>query len=322
MPRIVYVKEDESPQRSQQNPQYCDEYEQEILEHMIKSESLHQPNKDYMKLQDSISEKMRAILIDWIIEVHFQFKLLPETLFITINIVDRYLSETKIKKEQLQLIGVTALLIACKYEEVLTPEIRDLEFITDNSFKKREILDTEHSILSSLQFSLTVITPTILLGRFADKIKKSYGDSQPNETLLLWNTLIFLAKYIIELQLAEYRMLQYTPSLLAAGSLYLSLKMMRALDKKKKQLLPDWPSEMNKLIGRTEKDVRECAKDLCVILQNAEHSSLQAARKKYMLQEYQRVSLINVPDSGPNPKKKEKSHQENNNMIKGYREAR
>ena len=83
---------------------------------------------------------MRAILVDWIIEVHLKFKLLPETLFITVSLIDRYLEQIQIKRTNLQLVGVTAMLIASKYEEIYAPEVRDFVYITDNAYTKDEIL--------------------------------------------------------------------------------------------------------------------------------------------------------------------------------------
>ena len=79
---------------------------------------------------------MRAILVDWIIEVHLKFKLLPETLFITVNLIDRYLSMINIKRNNLQLVGVTAMFIASKYEEIYAPEVKDFVYITDYAYSK------------------------------------------------------------------------------------------------------------------------------------------------------------------------------------------
>lgn len=88
-----------------------------------------------------MNESMRAILVDWLIEVHIKFKLLPETLFLTVNIIDRFLTIVKpIKRAKLQLVGVTALMIATKYEEIYPPTIKDLVYITDNAYSKEEIL--------------------------------------------------------------------------------------------------------------------------------------------------------------------------------------
>ena len=79
---------------------------------------------------------MRAILVDWLIEVHHKFKLLPETMFITVSIIDRFLEKQLVSKLQLQLVGVTALMLACKYEEIYPPDVKDFVFITDGAYTK------------------------------------------------------------------------------------------------------------------------------------------------------------------------------------------
>lgn len=94
-----------------------------------------------MKKQSDINESMRAILVDWLIDVHLKFKLLNETLFLTINIIDKYLSTRfNILRSKLQLVGVAALLISTKYEEIYPPTVKDLVYITDNAYTKDEIL--------------------------------------------------------------------------------------------------------------------------------------------------------------------------------------
>jgi len=75
-------------------------------------------------------------LVDWLINVHMKFKLLPETLFITINLVDRYLSIEVIDKQNVQLLGVAALMIACKYEEIYPPTVKDFIYVTKNAYTK------------------------------------------------------------------------------------------------------------------------------------------------------------------------------------------
>lgn len=79
---------------------------------------------------------MRVILVGWLNEVHLKFKLLPETLFLTINLIDRYCEKKQIMRTNYQLLGVTAMLIASKYEEIYAPEIRDFVYITDKAYTK------------------------------------------------------------------------------------------------------------------------------------------------------------------------------------------
>lgn len=83
---------------------------------------------------------MRAILVDWLIEVHLKFKLAPETLFLGINLIDRYLEVAPVTKDRLQLVGVSAMLIACKYEEIYPPEVKDFVYITDSAYTREEVL--------------------------------------------------------------------------------------------------------------------------------------------------------------------------------------
>jgi cyclin B len=74
--------------------------------------------------QPAITYKMRAMLTEWLIESHQRFHLMPETLYLTIYIVDRYLSLQPVPRAELQLVGMAAMLIACKYEEIWAPQVR------------------------------------------------------------------------------------------------------------------------------------------------------------------------------------------------------
>lgn len=92
----------------------------------------------YMKeIQRDINEKMRAILVDWLIEVHLKFKLRHETLYLTVNVLDRFLCVRETERRKLQLVGVVALLVASKYEEIYAPEKADIVYICDNVRDKR-----------------------------------------------------------------------------------------------------------------------------------------------------------------------------------------
>ena len=117
---------------------------------MQATEKQTQPNGFYMRTQTHINENVRAILVDWIISVHAKFKLLPETLYLTINLIDRYFSIFVIQKADVQLVGVAALLIATKYEEIYPPTVKDFIYLTDNTYTKSQILKMEESILFNL----------------------------------------------------------------------------------------------------------------------------------------------------------------------------
>ena len=138
---------------------------------MFETEEKDLPSPNYMNRQNDVNEKMRGILVDWIIEVHLKFKLLPETLFLTVSLIDRYLEKTQIMRTKLQLVAVSAMLIASKYEEIYAPEVRDFVFITDNAYTREEILSMEMSILTTLQFNITSPSAFRFLERFRQVAK-------------------------------------------------------------------------------------------------------------------------------------------------------
>ena len=98
-------------------------------------------------IQDDINEKMRQILIDWLIEVHRKFKLQPETLFSTINIIDIFLEKKQISRNKFQLLGVTSLFISSKFHEIEVPHIKNFVYITDNSYTIEELIIFEGYLL-------------------------------------------------------------------------------------------------------------------------------------------------------------------------------
>ena len=101
---------------------------------MLKNECKWNIDPHYMDRQLKIQETIRSTLIDWLIQTHYNFKLLPETLFLTVNIIDRYMSIKQINKQEVQLMGAAAMLIASKYEEIYPPLLKDFVYITDNQY--------------------------------------------------------------------------------------------------------------------------------------------------------------------------------------------
>jgi cyclin B len=80
---------------------------------------------------------MRAVLIDWLVDVHYKFKLLPETIFLTVNLIDRFLEKVSISRKKLQLVGVACMFIASKYEEIYAPELKDFAYVTDSAYSTK-----------------------------------------------------------------------------------------------------------------------------------------------------------------------------------------
>ena len=113
--QIVDQEEALRNERSENESEYLENFEEKYL-----------VNPEYMANQRFINNKRRAILIDWLIDVHLKYKLFPQTMYIAVNLIDRYLEKKETNKLEFQLIGVTAMFIACKYEEIVIPELKDL----------------------------------------------------------------------------------------------------------------------------------------------------------------------------------------------------
>jgi G2/mitotic-specific cyclin-B, other len=128
---------------------------------MLDKEELYSVDFEYLqKSQTEVKDTSRGFLVEWIIDVHRKFRLQPETLYVTVSTIDRYLSKVSIKKTQLHLLGVAALLIATKYEEIYPPDLKDLLNVSENKFTKEEVLKLENDILSTLEFNFFV--PSLL----------------------------------------------------------------------------------------------------------------------------------------------------------------
>lgn len=184
-----------------------------------------QPDRFYMNGQETLNSMMRAILVDWIVEVHQKFHLVPETLYLTVNIIDRYLSMVVVERKLLQLVGVTALLLACKYEEIYPPEVKDCVYITDKAYGREQVLEMEAKMVKTLKFHLTVPTGFNFLTRFLNITSAS-------------ETVKNLAYYYSERMLQEYDSLKFRPSVLAAAAVTLALNNPNAVEIDNRRLSP------------------------------------------------------------------------------------
>ena len=167
------------------------------------------PNTDYMEQQPHLKWEMRGLLTDWLIEVHHKFRLLPETLFLAVNLVDRFLSARVVSLAKLQLVGLTCLFIAAKYEEVICPTVSNFLFMADGGYTDEEILSAEKYVLTTLEFDLSYPNPM----HFLRRVSKAEGYDIQTRTL---------AKYLMEMSCVDYRFLGYTPSHLAAAGVWLA----------------------------------------------------------------------------------------------------
>ncbi|XP_060115898.1 G2/mitotic-specific cyclin-B2 [Heteronotia binoei] len=194
----------------EEDPQLCSDYVKDIYRYLRKLEQQQCVCPFYLDGTE-LSGRMRAILVDWLVQVHARFHLLPETLYMCVGIMDRYLQAQAVSRKELQLVGVAAMFLASKYEEIYVPRILDFVYITDRAYTSAQIRVMERKILKELGFVLGRPLPLHFLRR-AVKVCEATAE------------VYMLAKYLMELTLVDYDMVSYNPSEIAAAALCLSQK--------------------------------------------------------------------------------------------------
>lgn len=252
----------------EEHPLEAAQYVNEIYQYYREQELRFCVDPEYMSRQPKISPKMREILIDWLIDVHVKFNMQPETLFLTINYLDRFLELCPVARNRLQLVGITCLLIAAKYEEMMFPEIRDFVYITDNAYTREEILKMESIIVSHLKFDLTL--PTIY--RFLNRYLKADHGKECHKVC---------AEYLAERCLQNYDILHFIPSVIAASCVYLSNILM-----KNSQF---WTPCLAKYTSYNAKDLENCCKVIVSMLSDSKNE-LEACKRKFSGNQYSGVS--------------------------------
>ncbi|OWM85119.1 hypothetical protein CDL15_Pgr027906 [Punica granatum] len=267
------------------DPQLCATIACDIYKHLRASEMKKRPSTDFMeRIQKDINPSMRAILIDWLVEVAEEYRLVPDTLHLTVNYIDRYLSGNVMNRQRLQLLGVASMMIASKYEEICAPQVEEFCYITDNTYFKDEVLQMESAVLNHLKFELTAPTAKCFLRRF---VRAAQAASEVPSMQLEC-----LANYLAELSLLEYSMLSYAPSLIAASSIFLANYI----------LVPSkrpWDSTLQHYTLYQPSDLRECVKELHRLCLNSQSSNLPAIREKYSQHKYKYVAKKHCPPSIP-----------------------
>ncbi|XP_030609721.1 G2/mitotic-specific cyclin-B3 [Archocentrus centrarchus] len=202
-------KEFDIDSENSEDPYMCPEYAKDIFDYLKKREEKF-VLCNYMPKQPSLNSEMRAILIDWLVEVQENFELYHETLYLAVKIADHYLSKTPVHREMLQLVGSTAMLIASKFEERSPPCVDDFLYICDDAYKREELISMEASILQTLSFDINIPIPYRFLRRYAKCVSASM------DTLTL-------ARYYCEMSLMEVDLVPWRGSLVASACLLMAL---------------------------------------------------------------------------------------------------
>jgi cyclin A len=204
------------------DPNVVVEYVDEIYQYLRGLENKFRPKPGYMKKQRDINHGMRTILVDWLVEVAEEYKLNSHTLYIAVGYIDRFLSEMSVNRGKLQLVGVTSMLLASKYEEIYPPAVDEFVYITDNTYTRDQILKMENLVLKVLQFDMGAVTAYSFAERF---LKAADADDRTRH----------LTQYLMELTLQDgERYLKYRPSVVAAAAVCVTLDTLQ---------MPCWVSE-------------------------------------------------------------------------------
>ncbi|KAF8407004.1 hypothetical protein HHK36_006126 [Tetracentron sinense] len=321
------------------DPQMCSLYAHDIYSNLLVTELIRRPYPNFMEtLQQDITQSMRGILVDWLVEaiqvallsvtwflkgwfdvahkavlkirasekgselvgdddeigrrdwasgiyyypylvlsfcrVCQEYKLVSDTLYLTVYLIDRFLSHNYIERQRLQLLGITCMLIASKYEEICAPRVEELCFITDNTYTRGEVVKMESQVLNYLGFQLSAPTTKTFLRRFLRASQASYKVTSLE--------LEFLANYLAELTLVEYGFLKFLPSLIAASAVFLARW---TLD----QSGHPWNPTLEHYTSYKASDLKTTVLALQDLQLNTNDCPLNAIREKYRQHKVERV---------------------------------
>jgi hypothetical protein len=189
----------------------CDEYLEDVMQHMRHMEDETLPDANLIDMQREIQWFMRPYLIDFLIEAHAAFSLLPETLFLTVNLLDRYCSKRVVYKQHYQLVGCAALLIAAKYgdKKDRVPQINELNNMCCGLYDAGMFTQMEMHVLNTLEWNIG--HPTVDF--FTQLIVAEERDTKEVE---------HMAAYICEIALYHRDFVSTKPSIMARASLALA----------------------------------------------------------------------------------------------------
>ncbi|KAK9887635.1 hypothetical protein WA026_023595 [Henosepilachna vigintioctopunctata] len=247
-------------------------YSMEIMKYYKEIEDKSLPKPNYMDKQPHLSWNMRSILVDWLVCVAEEYSMSDETLYLSVNYLDRFLSQISVVREKLQLVGSSAMLIAGKMEEIFPPMPKEWSYLTGDSFTTRQIIKMEQLIIKILEYKLKPVTSYNFLKHFC-------ADNGIDDTTMN------LAQYITELMMLEGKeFLKFKPSEIAAASiLHARFNLMKH---------NIWPEEMEKSSGYTVHHLSPIVEAQELTLKDSPSKKQQAIREKYKSPKFGRVALI------------------------------
>ncbi|MPC44448.1 Cyclin-A2 [Portunus trituberculatus] len=238
---------------------------QEVMTYLLEVEKRHLRTRNYLTAHPSVSQRTRAILVDWLIQVQSYLGMSRETLYQAVAMVDRVLEECCIPVQRVQLLAVTCLLIASKIEEQQPVQTAELLHLTLNSYKHGELLALERRVLQVLNFNLTYADPTVFLCYFL-YLTCNTEDQTVNDC----------CGFLMEVVMVESWPLETRPSLLAAAALHGALMVVYGT-----LAASAVPLLMPKYFNLKEEDIVATSLRLLEALTNRFNLPFQGAESKY-----------------------------------------
>ncbi|XP_068656455.1 putative cyclin-A3-1 [Aristolochia californica] len=285
-PQARLRKRDKKPEElvhidaNTEDPQMCGPYASAIYEYLrsMEKEEKRRPLPNFIEaVQNDVTANMRGILVDWLVDVAEEYKLVPDTFYLTVSYVDRYLSLHPINRQKLQLLGVTCMLIASKYEEISAPHVEDFCYITDNTYTKEEVVQMETSVLKLLNFEMGNPTIKTFLRRFTMEAQENSKSTNLQ--------LEFLSYYLAELSLIDYGCVKFLPSVIAASVIFVSKF---TLNPK----IHPWNATLQCYTGYKPSELKDCILAIHDLQLNKKGLNLEAIRGKYKQHKFKCVSSL------------------------------
>ncbi|CAA15975.2 G2/mitotic-specific cyclin-B [Caenorhabditis elegans] len=234
----------------------------------------------------NVNSKMRRILVDWLIQVHLRFHLTPETLHLTIFVLDRIIVKNIVSKAEFQLLGVAALFVASKFEDIYLPDILEYEMITDNTFSKKQIMAMEQTILNALNFDLSCPSSLVFLRCISKTLTENDVNPIDKEAFYYVHN---ISKCLGELALLDSVMSTVPRSHVASASMIITLNVITVDGINPKTAA----SMIRKQLGASKQDIYDAIALLAqVAYKNFRHQKLCAIREKYQSSKFGRVSYL------------------------------
>ncbi|WJX35254.1 cyclin [Trifolium repens] len=267
------------------NQNIIEPYVSDIFDYLRTMENKRRPMVGYIKnVQLDITSNMRGTLVDWLVEVTDEYKLLPETLHLSVSYIDRFLSLNTLNRRKLQLLGVSSMLVASKYEEITPPKAVDFCEITDNNYDLEEVIKMEADILKSLNFEMGNPNVVTFLKRFVGIASENKKTSNLQFE--------YLCNYLAELSLLDYECIRFLPSIVAASVIFLARFIIRPR-------VQHWTSYLCECLGYKSAELEECVLILHDLYLSRRAASFKAVRDKYKQKKFKYVANLPSPSEIP-----------------------